>query len=447
MARRRVVIIGAGFGGLIAARTLAREPVDITVIDRKNYHVFQPLLYQVATTMLSPGQVAGPIRGILRRYANVDVLLGDVTGIDLDARAVQLDGAQVSYDYLIVAAGAGHSYFGHPEWEPLAPGLKTIEDALEIRRRVLLALEIAEREGLTALDRPSGWDLPAFVVVGGGPTGVELAGALVNLTRTALRRNFRRIDPARVRVTLLEAGPRILPTFPEDLSRKAEAQLRALGVEVRTSSPVTSVEPGAVRIGQTLLPSAVTLWAAGVAASPLGHLLAGRVDRSGRVTVNPDLTLPGHSDVYVIGDLAVAPGPDGKPLPGLAAVAVQQGKWAARNVGRDLRSEPRAPFRYVDKGTLATIGRKAAVADFGPIHLSGFLAWIMWLFVHILLLVGFRNRVMVLAEWAWSYFTPERSARLITGRTDLPGWPQRLTSEAKPEPVASTQNDGSLRSP
>jgi NADH:ubiquinone reductase (H+-translocating) len=438
MSRPRVVIVGAGFGGLLAARTLAREPVDVTVIDRKNYHVFQPLLYQVATTMLSPGQVAGPIRGILRRFPNVDVVLGDVTGVDLDARTVQFNGAQVTYNYLIVAAGASHSYFSHPEWEPLAPGLKTVEDALEIRRRVLLALEIAEREGLTALGPPSRSDLPAFVVVGGGPTGVELAGALVNLTRSALRRNFRSIDPARVRVTLLEAGPRILPTFPEDLSRNAEAQLRALGVEIRTSSPVTSVESGAVWIGQTLVPSAVTLWAAGVAASPLGRLLDSRVDRSGRVTVNPDLTLPGHPEVYVIGDLAVVPGTDREPLPGLAAVAVQQGKWAARNIGRDLRNEPRVPFRYVDKGTPATIGRKAAVADFGPIHLSGFLAWIMWLFVHILLLVGFRNRVMVLAEWAWSYFTPERSARLITGGTDLPGWPQRLPPEARLEPAAST---------
>ena len=439
MTRPRVVIIGAGFGGLVAAQTVAREPVDVTVIDRTNYHLFQPLLYQVATTMLSPGQIATPIRAILRRRRNVEVLLGDVTGIDLEARAVQLEGTQVAYDYLIVATGARHAYFGHPEWEPLAPGLKTVEDALEIRRRVLLALEIAERAAAMAPDQPPGSDLPAFVIVGGGPTGVELAGALANL-RTALRKDFRRIDPARVRVTLLEAGPRILPTFPEDLSRSAEAQLRALGVEVRTSSPVTAVEPGAVRVGETVLPSAVTLWSAGVAASPVGRLLGSGVDRSGRVTVNPDLTLSGHPDVYVIGDLATMPGPDRVPLPGLAAVAVQQGKWAARNIGRDLKGKPRVSFRYVDKGTLAAIGRKAAVADFGSIHLSGFLAWITWLFVHILLLVGFRNRVMVLAEWGWSYFTPERSARLITGGTDLPGWPPPRTPKATHAPVASTSS-------
>jgi NADH:ubiquinone reductase (H+-translocating) len=410
----RVVIIGAGFGGLRAAQTLARYPVRITVIDRKNHHTFQPLLYQVATTMLSPGQVASPIRAILRRHANIDVLLGTVTAIDLHARIVKLDGAQVPYDYVIVAAGACHSYFGHAEWEALAPGLKTIEDALEIRRRVLLAFEHAEQECLTAPDHLSESPAPAFVVVGGGPTGVELAGALVELSRRALRRNFRAIDPARATITLLEAAPRILPTFPEDLSQKAEEQLRAMGVDVRTSCPVTAVEPGGVRVGETVFPSSVTLWAAGVAASPLGRILDSHVDRSGRVPVNADLTLPGHPEVYVIGDLSVARDPAGDPLPGLAAVAVQEGAWAARNIGRDLAGRPRIPFQYVDKGLLATIGRKAAVAEFGRIHLSGGIAWIAWLFVHILLLVGFRNRAMVLAEWTWSYFTPERSARLIT---------------------------------
>ena len=415
--RARVVIIGAGFGGLRAAQALARYPVRITVIDRKNHHTFQPLLYQVATTVLSPGQVASPIRAILRRSANVDVLLGTVTAIDLGARTVRLDGAEVAYDYLVVAAGAGHSYFGHAEWEALAPGLKTIEDALEIRRRVLLAFERAERERLTSAEPRAGPEAPAFVVVGGGPTGVELAGALVELSRRALRRNFRAIDPARTMITLVEAAPRILPTFPEDLSRKADAQLRAMGVVVRTSCPVTSVEPGGVRAGDTLFPSAVTLWAAGVAASPLGRLLDSRVDRSGRVPVNPDLTLPGHPEVYVIGDLAVVRGSAGDPLPGLAAVAVQQGVWAARNIVRDLAGRARTPFRYVNRGLLATIGRRAAVAEFGRIHLSGGIAWIAWLFVHILLLVGFRNRFMVLAEWTWSYFTPERSARLITDST------------------------------
>jgi len=431
MPRARVVIVGAGFGGLTAAQTLARYPVNLILIDRKNHHTFQPLLYQVATTTLSPGEIAAPIRGILRRQPNVEVLMGDVTRIDLGARTVQLDGALISYDYLIVAVGARHSYFGHQEWERLAPGLKTLEDALEIRRRVLLVLELAERKRLTAPDGSSA-DLPAFVVVGGGPTGVELAGALINLTRAGLRRDFRGIDPAGVTVTLLEAGPRILPTFPEDLSRKAESQLRTLGVEVRTSSPVSSVEPGRVWVGETALPAALTLWAAGVEASPLGGLLDSHVDRTGRVTVDPDLTLPGHPEVYVIGDMAIVRGRDGTPLPGLAAVAVQEGKWTARNIGRSLRSEPRTPFRYVDKGTLATIGRRAAVADFGPIHLSGTVAWLLWLFVHIILLVGFRNRLMVIAEWGWSYFTQVGSARLITGGTDLPGWPQRPpTPEAR----------------
>jgi NADH:ubiquinone reductase (H+-translocating) len=441
----RVVVIGGGFGGLTAAQTLARSSLRVTVIDRKNHHTFQPLLYQVATTMLSPGQVASPIRGILRRYPNVEVLLADIAGIDLDARTVQLAGTHMKYDYLIVAAGASHSYFGHPEWESLAPGLKTVEDAVEIRRRVLLALELAERQRVLSPDQPMPWDPPAFVVVGGGPTGVELAGALVNLTRAALRRNFRAIDPARVRVTLLEAGPRILPTFPEDLSRKAAAQLRALGVEVRSSSPVTSVEPGTVRIGETILPSTVTLWAAGVAASPLGLLLDRHADRSGRVTVNPDLTLPGHPEVYVIGDMAVVRGADGKALPGLAAVAVQEGTWAARNIARDLRGRARLPFRYIDKGTLATIGRKAAVADFGRVHLSGVLAWLAWLFVHILLLVGFRNRLMVLAEWGWSYFTQERSSRLITGGTDLPGWSPQPAPEARPDPAGAAPDGGPPR--
>jgi NADH:ubiquinone reductase (H+-translocating) len=433
-----VVIIGGGFGGLAAAKGLARSPVHLTVIDRKNHHTFQPLLYQVATTALSAGEIAAPLRGILRRHPNVDVLLGDVTSIDLGARTVRLDGASVEYDYLVVAAGARHSYFGHPEWEPLAPGLKTVEDAHEIRRRVLLAFELAERDRLTAPDGPS-TDPPAFVVVGGGPTGVELAGAVINLTRAALRRDFRGIDPGHATVTLLEAGPRILPGFPEDLSRNAEAQLRALGVEVRTSSPVTAVEPGRVKVGQTVLPATVALWAAGVEASPLGRVLDNRVDRAGRVAVDPDLTLPGHPEVYVIGDMAVVRRGDGTPLPALGAVADQEGRWTARNIRRALRGQPRVPFRYVDKGTLATIGPWAAVADFGPIHLSGVVAWVLWLFVHIMLLVGFRNRLMVFIEWGWAFFTQERSARLITGDADLPGWPERSPApEAKRTAVAST---------
>jgi NADH dehydrogenase len=411
--RPHVVIIGGGFAGLAAARTLARAPVRVTLVDRKNYHTFQPLLYQVATTMLSPGQIAAPIRGILRRYSNVEVLMGAVTHIDLAGRRVRLDDVLLPYDYLIVAAGATHSYFGHPEWEPLAPGLKTVEDALDIRRRVLLALEAEERARLTAPAAPPA-DPAAFVIVGGGPTGVELAGALVNLTRDALRHNFRGIDPARVPIVLLEAGPRVLPAFPPDVSRTAETQLRRLGVDVRTSSPVTSVAPGRLWIGTTPLPAALIVWAAGVAASPLGRELTAHPDRAGRVPVEPDLALPGHPEVYVLGDMALLRGRDGAPLPGLAAVAVQQGKWAAHNIARALNGKPRLPFRYADRGTLATIGRKAAVAVFGPVHLSGTVAWLLWLFVHIMLLVGFRNRLMVLGEWAWSYFTQERSARLIT---------------------------------
>lgn len=412
-----VVIVGAGFAGLTAAQRLGREPVRVTVIDRKNYHTFQPLLYQVATTTLSPGQIAGPIRGILRRYANIEVLMGEATGIDLAARRVAMDGVLVPYHYLIVAAGATHSYFGHPEWAALAPGLKTMEDALDIRRRVLLALEAAERERLTD-PASSRADPRAFVIVGGGPTGVELAGALVNLTRDALRENFRGIDPARVPIVLLEAGPRVLPAFPRDLSAAAEAQLRHLGVDVRTSSPVSSVEPGRLMVGNTPLPAAVILWAAGVAASPLGRRLTAQPDRAGRVPVEPDLTLPGRPEVYVVGDMAALRDPYGTPLPGLAAVAVQEGTWAARNIARSVKGMPRLPFRYVDRGTLAAIGRKAAVAQFDRVHLSGAVAWLVWLFVHIMLLVGFRNRLMVLAEWAWSYFTQERSSRLITGDTD-----------------------------
>jgi NADH dehydrogenase len=445
-AHPRVVIIGGGFGGLAAAKALARFPVRLTVIDRKNHHTFQPLLYQVATTALSAGEIAAPIRGILRRHPNIEVLLGDVTNIDLAVRTVQMDGAQVVYDYLVVAAGARHSYFGRPDWEPLAPGLKTVEDAHEIRRRVLLALELAERDRLTAPDGLSA-DPPAFVVVGGGATGVELAGALINLTRAALRRDFRGIDPARTTVTLLEAGPRILPGFPEDLSRKAEAQLRALGVDVRTSSPVTSVEPGRVRVGQTTLTATVALWAAGIAASPLGRVLDSHADRAGRVAVDPDLTLPGHPEVYVIGDMAVVRRGDGTPLPALGAVADQEGKWTARNIGRALQGQPRIPFRYVDRGTLATIGRWAAVADFGAIHLSGVVAWVLWLFVHIMLLVGFRNRLMVFMEWGWAFFTQERSARLITGSSDLPGWPERspkVTCDAVASTPGSTTHDGTL---
>src|SRR5229473_1235309 len=429
----RVVIVGAGFGGLVAARTLARDPVQITLIDRQNFHTFQPLLYQVATAGLSPGEIAAPIRWILRSRRNIEVLMSEVEDFDLSRRVVKLPDAEIPYDYLIVASGASHAYFGHDEWEPLAPGLKTIEDALEIRRRVLLAFELAEREAARGEEQVQ----LNFVVVGGGPTGVELAGTLAEIARRVLANEFRSIDPKRTRIVLLEGGPRILPAYPEDLSRSAEEQLRRLGVEVHTSALVTQVVPGAVRMGETRLPAAVILWAAGVAASPLGKKLGSPLDRAGRVLVNPDLSLPGHPEVFVIGDLAALKDDDGKWLPGVAPVAMQEGKATAHNIGNELQGEPRKNFRYWNKGNLATIGRAAAVADFGKIHISGFLAWLSWLFIHIFFLIGFRNRLIVLIQWAWSYLTYERGARLITGDTHLPGWEQLRTEESEVAAPAS----------
>jgi len=421
----RAVIVGAGFGGLYAARTLAAYPVKVTVVDRKNHHTFQPLLYQVATAALSPGDIAYPIRRVTRRRKNVEVLLGEVAGFDLAQRNVRLkDGPQIPYDYLIVAAGARHSYFGHPEWEAVAPGLKTIEDALEIRRRVLLAFELAERRAATGA-APGEIN---FFIVGAGPTGVELAGALAEIARQVVAPDFRFIDTRKAKVILLEGGPRVLPSYPEELSRRGEQQLRRLGVEVRTSAMVTGVEPGAIRVGDQRLPATVVLWAAGVAASPLGAMLApheaqtglpggpgeARRDRAGRVYVHPDLSLPGHREVFVIGDLAAFE-QDGELLPGVAQVAIQQGIAVARNIGGEILGRRRKPFRYRDKGALATIGRAAAVADFGRLRLSGLLAWLAWLIVHIFFLIGFRNRFLVLFGWAWSYLTFERGARLITG--------------------------------
>jgi NADH dehydrogenase len=414
----RVVIVGAGFGGLVAARTLARDPVQITLIDRQNFHTFQPLLYQVATAGLSPGEIAAPIRWILRSRRNIEVLMSEVRDFDLSRRVVKLPDAEIPYDYLIVASGASHAYFGHDEWEPLAPGLKTIEDALEIRRRVLLAFELAERQASSEKEQVQ----LNFVVVGGGPTGVELAGTLAEIARRGLTNEFRTIDPRKTRIVLLEGGPRILPAYPEDLSRSAEEQLRRLGVEVHTSAMVTNVTPGAVHMGETQLAAAVIIWAAGVAASPLGKKLGAPVDRAGRVAVNPDLSLPGHPEIFVIGDLATLKDENGKLLPGVAPVAMQEGKATAHNIAAELRSEPRKNFHYFNKGNLATIGRAAAVAEFGKIHISGFLAWLAWLFIHVLFLIGFRNRIIVLVQWAWSYFTYERGARLITGDTHLPGW-------------------------
>jgi NADH dehydrogenase len=409
----QVVIVGAGFGGLKAAEGLAHLPVQITVIDRKNHHTFQPLLYQVATAGLSPAEIAAPVREILHRHKNVEVLMGDVTGFDLENRKLHLKGDEIGYDYLIVAAGATHAYFGHDDWEPLAPGLKTIEDALEMRRRILLSYEVAERgAALTGMHRPLN-----FVIVGAGPTGVELAGTLAEIARKSLPKNFRNIDPTKTRIVLVEAGPSVLSSYPEDLRQSAVRQLQHLGVEVRTNSPVTSVESGQVRIGEEMFPAEVVLWAAGVSASPLGRALGAPVDKAGRVFVEPDLSLPGHREVFVIGDLAALKDKNGKSLPGVAPAAMQQGTWAAKQIKADLAGKTRQPFHYFDKGSLATIGRAAAIAQFGKVHISGFLAWLTWLFVHIMFLIGFRNRIVVMLQWAWSYLTYERAAWLITGAT------------------------------
>jgi len=426
----RVVVIGAGFGGLEAARALVKLPVRITIIDRKNHHTFQPLLYQVATAGISPAEIAAPIRWILRGRKNVEVLLGEVVDFDLERRIVKLTDLEIPYDHLIVAAGAQHSYFGHDEWEPLAPGLKTVEDALEIRRRVLLAFELAERKA-SAGKPPS--DLN-FVIVGAGPTGVELAGTLAEIARQVLRDEFVSIDPKRTRIILLEGGPRILPAYAPDLSQSAVRQLEKLGVEVRASAMVTRIAPGVVWVGEERIPAAVILWAAGVAASPLGKKLGVPTDRAGRVPVNGDLSIANHPEVFVIGDLASLKDAEGNLLPGVAPVAMQQGRAVAKTIARDLQNAPRKDFHYVDKGSLATIGRAAAVAQIGTIHISGYFAWLAWLFVHIFFLIGFRNRLIVLIKWAWSYLTYERGARLITGDTSLPGW-TGSEKEHEPQPA------------
>jgi NADH dehydrogenase len=434
----RIVIVGAGFAGLTAARRIARLPVQVTVVDRKNHHTFQPLLYQVATAGLSPGEIAAPIRWILRSHSNVQVLLEEVLDFNLEQKKVITKEQVLDYDFLIIASGATHAYFGHEEWEPLAPGLKTIEDALEIRRRVLLAFELAERQNKT-LDGQSGPPLQ-FAVIGGGPTGVELAGTLAEIARHALNREFRNIDPRQSRILLIEGGPRVLPAYSEELSRKAEDQLRRLGVEVRTSHMVTRVEPGAVWVGDERIPAPVILWAAGVAASPLGRKLGVPTDRAGRVLVQPDLSIPGHSEVFVLGDLAALNDENGKMLPGVAPVAIQQGNWVADTIARDLENQPRRNFRYHDKGSLATIGRAAAVAQFGKsgkFHLSGYFAWLAWLFIHILFLIGFRNRLIVMIQWAWSYLTYERGARLITGSDELQGWTKEDSGATGASPVQS----------
>jgi NADH dehydrogenase len=406
-----VVIIGAGFGGLYASRALKRAAARVTVLDRRNHHVFQPLLYQVAMAALSPGDIASPIRWILRRQRNVEVLLAEVARIDAARNTVVLTDGEVTYDYLIVAAGATHAYFGHDEWRKVAPGLKSIEDALDIRRRVLLAFERAEREP----DPQKRARLLTFVLIGAGPTGVEMAGALAEISRQSLARDFRHFDPGSARIVLVEGGPAVLAAFPDSLRAAALQDLKDLGVEVRLNSVVTGVAPGRVTIGSETIEAETVLWAAGVAASPLGASLGVPLDRAGRVKVEPDLTVPGHPNVFVIGDLASLTDQSGKPLPGVAQVAIQMGKHAVRNIRRAIDQQPLLAFRYKDLGNMATIGRASAVADFGTFRLQGYVAWLAWLFVHLVNLIGFRNRLLVLVQWAWAYISYQRAIRLITG--------------------------------
>ena len=411
---KHVVIIGGGFGGIAAARALKRAPVRLTMIDRRNHHLSQPLLYQVATAALNPSDIASPIRRILRRQRNASVILGEAVSIDTQRKIVRLADGEVAYDFLIVASGATHSYFGHDEWLEAAPGLKTLEDAVEIRRRVLVAYEAAERE----IDESEVANWMTFVIIGAGPTGVEMAGALAEISRRVLERDFRKIDPGRARIVLIEAGPKVLPAMSPESSASARRQLERLGVEVITDSPVTAVDDRGVTHGGTRLDSRTVIWAAGVAASPLGKALGAsasvKLDRAGRVIVNQDLSVAGADGVFVIGDLASISS-DGKPVPGLSPAAMQEGRHAAKNILRLIRGEPTLPFHYRDKGTLATIGKAAAVADIGGLHFGGLIAWLMWLFVHIFFLIGFRNRFIVVIEWAWNYARNDRGARLITG--------------------------------
>lgn len=438
----RVVIIGGGFGGLWAAKALANKSVRVTVIDRKNHHVFQPLLYQVATAVLSPGEIAQPIRRILHKYKNIEVILSEVRAFEKDEKRVVLaDGSAISYDYLIVAAGARHSYFGNDDWEVDAPGLKTIEDAVEIRRRVLLAFELAEREAyLTGIERQLN-----FVVVGGGPTGVELAGAIAGIARTALASDFRAIDTRKARVMLFEGSDRVLGTFGKDLSESAKSQLESLGVEVCLNNFVTDVQPGRIKAGEEWLNCDAVLWATGVAASPLGGALSSNTDKVGRVFVESDLSLPGNNEIFVIGDMASILQKNGEPVPGVSPAAMQMGESAAANILRDLRSQPRQNFEYIDRGSMATIGRSKAIADIRGYQFKGFIAWLMWLFLHVVFLIGFRNRIAVLFDWLWAYLTPERSARLITGDADEVKPAAEFIEASKPgAAVVNKQKDATI---
>jgi NADH:ubiquinone reductase (H+-translocating) len=426
--RKRVVILGGGFGGINAAMDLAKLPVDVTIVDRKNYHLFQPLLYQVALAVLSPADIAQPIRSIVREHPNIDVLMDEAIGFDLLRRRVRLKtGVELEYDYLIIATGSTHSYFGRDDWAKLAPGLKTVEDATEIRRRVLLAFELAEREMMEKGTHPA----LNFVIIGGGPTGVELSGAISDIAKLYMSKDFRHIDPSMAQVLILEGSPNILGAYPADLQRKAGEQLNKLGVTYRTNAHVSDVQPGYVMVGDERIDAVVTLWAAGVQASPLGKLLGAETDRRGCVFVDGFLNPPGHPEIFICGDLAHFE-QDGKQIPGVAQPAMQMGRYAAKRIGyltaKGLGSDGSGKdeqFRYFDKGDMATIGRKAAVANIQwPFkgHWSGFPAWMTWLVVHIFFLIGFRNRLAVFRQWAWTYLTFRDGARLITGSQDLPGW-------------------------
>jgi len=427
-----VVIVGGGFAGLHCARGLARAPVRITLIDRRNFHLFQPLLYQVATASLSPADIATPIRSIFRSQRNVDVWMGEVEGVDSETRTLSLvDGVRVAYDYLVLATGATHAYFGHEEWAQAAPGLKTVDDATEIRRRFLLAFESAEREADPGARRR----LLTFVVVGAGPTGVELSGAMAEIARQVMPFDFRAIDTRTARVLLLEGMDRVLPGYPPELSAKARRQLERLGVEVRTEAMVTDIRGGGLQVGEEWIAAQNVFWAAGVAASPLGAQLGVQTDRAGRVPVRPDGSVEGHPEIFVVGDLASASGEDGDPVPGVAQAAIQMGRHAASVIEADLAGKARPTFRYVDRGDLATIGRAAAVARIGRWRLSGAPAWFIWVVVHVYQLIGFRNRILVMLQWAWAWFTYQRGIRLITGdgRVQLRGDPGATDASDEPE--------------
>lgn len=428
--RPHVVIVGGGFGGLEAAKALRGAKVRVTLIDRRNHHVFQPLLYQVATAALNPANIASPIRRILRGSENIEVLLAEVESIDVRHKVVALSDGELPYDYLIVATGATHSYFGHDEWSGDAPGLKSIEDALEIRRRVFLAYEAAEREPDARRRR----EWLTFVVVGGGPTGVELAGALAEIARHDLIHEFHKFNPARSRVVLLEAGPRVLPAYAEDLSAKAKQQLERLGVEVQVSTKVVGVDGEGVTTETGPIATRTVLWAAGVQGSPLARTLGVPLDHAGRVVVAPDLTIPGAPEVFVVGDLAAIK-QNGKLVPGLAPAAMQGGRHAAKAILATLQGKPRPLFHYVDKGSLATIGRAAAVAEVGKVHLSGLIAWLAWCVIHVFFLIGFRSRVLVMLEWGWLYLFHDRGSRLITGPVDDLLEKHTAPPQGHPEPV------------